>query len=58
MKVGDLVMVQFEDEWREGRISQIFPHYGFHGGELKYEIHGTKKPFLLITSPRRVKYAM
>jgi hypothetical protein len=58
MSIGDIVQVRFEDEWLEGKISQIYPHYGFHGGELKYEVHGTKKPYITIVSPRLVKHAL
>ena len=56
-KIGDLVEVNFEkDGWLAGVVREEYPRYGFHGGELKFEIHGLKKPYITITSPRIMRH--
>lgn len=45
-----------DEKWLPGEVRQVYPYYGFHGGELKYEVHGTGKvKFLTITSDRGLR---
>ena len=54
-KIGDTVQVNMPDGWLTGKVTAVYPHYGFHGGELKYEVHGEGKPFVTIVSERNIR---
>lgn len=56
MNVGDQVEVNFFGTWLPGIIREVFPNYGFTGrSEVKYGVHGTKKPYITIVSARNIR---
>ena len=53
-KISDTVQVNMPDGWLAGKVTAIYPNYGFHR-ELKYEVHGDGRPFVTIVSERNIR---
>jgi len=57
-KKGDLVEVLLPGGWVSGRVHEVKENWGFPGKqETKYEVHGTKVPYITLTSERSVRHA-
>lgn len=55
-QIGQEVEVLLPDGWLPGKVTELKHNYGFHGGELKYEVHGAGKvKYVTITSERCIR---